>query len=149
MNKQRLKVKHIDYYYLLIYNFGLIIPIFLIFEIFQLNLYVLILIILLITGSSQLLFRRYFYADFDTKLGILNISWSKNIFQKKRKDRIIKYSDIISLNQPIDFGFYPKRLTLQIKNHPNFKIFNPIFSVNDDFQKFIINLNKELTHLNK
>lgn len=113
MNNKRLKVKHIDYYYLLIYNFGLIIPIFLIFEIFQLNLYLLILIILLFTGSSQLLFRRYFYADFDTKLGILNISWSKNVFQKKRKDRIIKYSDIISLNVPLDIGFYPKRLILK------------------------------------
>jgi hypothetical protein len=82
------------------------------------------------------LFRRYFYTDFDNKLRILRISWSKNLFQKSRKDRTIRYSEIISINEPIEIGFYPNKLIVQIKNNSDFKIFNPVFSIKDEYVKF-------------
>jgi len=147
MTKKRIRVKTVDYYFSLIYNFGLIIPGFLILTKHQVNFYLIILIVTIIVISSWIFFRRYFYADFDTESSVLTITWSKNFFQQKRQQKNIRLTDIKTVEEPLQIGFYPTRFVMKIDDNSDFKIFNPIFSFNDDYERFKGVLNAELYYI--
>jgi hypothetical protein len=149
MNKHPIIVKTIDYYRTLIYNFGIIIPGFYFMLNFKIGIFTIIIFILLIHFSSQMLFRRFFIAQVNEDNGMLKIIWSKNLLQKRRQDILIKISDIMNIEEPIQIGFYPTRLILRIKDNSDFKIFNPIFSFKDDYERFKGVLNAEIYYQKK